>query len=274
MRQILVVFLQARGLPAWLVPDYWFMLTVAIVAGCVMTLVLWRQAGQKASVASDLMFWAIPLLFVGTKVFYFLQFGFPKGLDWWSSGGASFYGGLFGILTAWGLYYLLRPYPLLLFLDSAAPPLAFGLFLGRIGCFLAGCNGGIPSNLPWALQFPRWTPVYYSQIQAGLIAKDADSVLPVHPTQLYESLFGLVAFAALLFLLRRKQWHGQVFFTGMLWYAVYRFATEPLRSDHAGGLHPFEVLSFAQFISLIVGAAALIGLWLIRRRGLLESATA
>lgn len=148
---------------------------------------------------------------------------------------------------------------MLAFLDSVTPALALGLFLGRIGCFLAGCNGGLPTGLPWGVRFPRDTALFPDQLEAGLISPQATLSLPAHPTQLYESLFGLISLFCLVYLLKTRAWLGQVFFSGMLWYSVYRFASEPLRID-AGGMHPFELFTFSQFISLLLGSMAVAAL--------------
>ena len=265
MREVLSAFLGKYGLPVWLVPDYWFMVTLAIISGSLLTLHFWRRSGRSGRVAADLLFWGTLALFVGAKFLFYLQFGFPPSLaDWWGTPGLSLYGGLLGLLTAWGCYYLVRPYPALLFLDCATPALAAGLFVGRIGCFLAGCNGGIACNWPWAVQFPHSTPTFIHHLEAGLVERSDAFSLPAHPTQLYESGFGLIAFALLATLFERKRWHGQVFFTGMLWYAVYRFVTEPLRADDLG-LQPFGIFTFAQFVSLLLAAAALLGLLYLLR---------
>ena len=260
MRKVFVEFLQSKDLPSGWLPDYWLMLTVAIISASLLTIVLWRRRGQPSSLASDLIFWGILGLFVRAKFFFFLQFGFPPSLSgWFSTGGIALYGGLAGVLTALGGRYLLRPYPLAAFLDCAAPALALGLCLGRVGCFLAGCNGGLPSDLPWAVRFPRGTAVFFHQKQAGLVQEFDKLALPAHPTQMYESLFALVAFVLLLILLKHKQWHGLVFLAGILWYAIYRFATEPLRAD-TGGLHPFGILTFSQFVSVVLAVASVGGL--------------
>jgi prolipoprotein diacylglyceryltransferase len=44
--------------------------------------------------------------------------------------------------------------PLLAILAAAAPALAFGHALGRLGCFLVGDDYGKVSALPWAVAFP------------------------------------------------------------------------------------------------------------------------
>jgi phosphatidylglycerol:prolipoprotein diacylglycerol transferase len=72
--------------------------------------------------------------------------------------------------------------------NCAAVPLAAGQALGRIGCFLAGDDYGTPSDLPWAVAFPLGMP---------------PTDVPVHPTQLYEATWLLLA-AVLLWRRRRR----------------------------------------------------------------------
>jgi phosphatidylglycerol:prolipoprotein diacylglycerol transferase len=57
-------------------------------------------------------------------------------------------------------------------LAAAAPALALGQGIGRIGCFLVGDDYGRPTSLPWGVAFPRGLPPTF---------------VPVHPTQLYEA---------------------------------------------------------------------------------------
>jgi phosphatidylglycerol:prolipoprotein diacylglycerol transferase len=264
MRTTLMEALEAKGIPGWLLPDFYFMLTLAIIVGGGLVLLLWKRTGHHNGVASDLIFWGIPCLFFGAKLAYFLQFGFPSDLSgWWSKTGIGLYGGLIGLLISWAVYYVVRPYPVLTFLDCVAPGLALGLFLGRIGCFLAGCNGGLSCELPWAVRFPRNTPLFFHQWQAGLVTEWDKLSLPVHPTQLYESMFGLLALGLLLILFKSRQWEGQVFFTGMLWYSIYRFLTESLRAD-TGGLHPLSVFTFSQFVSLLLAVLSVAALLYLR----------
>ncbi|MGI6558689.1 MAG: prolipoprotein diacylglyceryl transferase [Limnochordia bacterium] len=91
-------------------------------------------------------------------------------------GGLSFQGGLLAGFIV-GVWYTRRNgYSPWVVAEAAAPSLAMGLAITRIGCLLNGCCYGIPADLPWALYSSR--------------AQD----VPRHPTQLYESLFGLAMF--------------------------------------------------------------------------------
>src|SRR5687768_4181980 len=89
-----------------------------------------------------------------------------------SRGGLSWFGGLLGGVGA-GLWTLRRRrIPLLPTLSAAAPALAVGHAIGRVGCFLVGDDYGRPTDLPWGVAFPRGLP---------------PALDPVHPTQLYET---------------------------------------------------------------------------------------
>lgn len=106
-----------------------------------------------------------------------------------SRGGLSWYGGFAGGLGL-GLVAIRRQrQPIVPVLAAAAPALAVGHLLGRIGCFLVGDDYGRPSDLPWAIAFPEGLP---------------PTVVPVHPTQLYEAAaLGVLAWA--LFRWRRNR---------------------------------------------------------------------
>jgi phosphatidylglycerol---prolipoprotein diacylglyceryl transferase len=71
-----------------------------------------------------------------------------------SRGGLSWFGGFLGGVGS-GLWALRRRrIPLIGALAAAAPALAFGHAIGRIGCFLVGDDYGRPTDLPWGVAFP------------------------------------------------------------------------------------------------------------------------
>jgi len=104
-----------------------------------------------------------------------------------SRGGLSWYGGAIGGIGT-GLW-MLRQYgiPLVRGLAAAAPALAIGHAIGRIGCFMVGDDYGRPTDLPWGIAFPLGLP---------------PTAVPVHPTQLYEA-FLLAPLGLLLIRWRR-----------------------------------------------------------------------
>jgi phosphatidylglycerol:prolipoprotein diacylglycerol transferase len=178
-------------------------------------------------------------------------------------GGLAYYGG-FLFSTVFGLYYLRRHrLPMWRVTDLAAYGIPLGLVFGRLGCVLNGCCFGRPTSSFLGLQFPGRGSAWRAQVEAGVIAKSASAALPVHPTQLYESLACLAIFAYLYFWVRpRKRFDGQVFATFLILYAVARSAIEILRADERGVVLGF--LSTSQIISIPLFA---LGLYLFRRLG-------
>ena len=118
-----------------------------------------------------------------------------------------------------------------------AAPVALGMAVGRIGCLLAGCCAGVPTALPWGIDF-------------------GDGV-PRHPTQLYEALFCLCAF---VFLQRaRKTARPGRLLSGFFGaYFVFRFFVEFIRPNPiVAGLTPYQWICAAGVILLFVKACLL-----------------
>jgi phosphatidylglycerol:prolipoprotein diacylglycerol transferase len=160
-----------------------------------------------------------------------------------SRGGLSWFGGFVGGVGA-GLWALRRRrIPIVPALAAAAPALAMGHAIGRIGCFLVGDDYGRPTALPWGIAFPRGLP---------------PTTVPVHPTQIYEAL-GLALLAWILIKWRREGVADGVVFGRYLALAgALRFLIEFVRvNDPVAG-----PLTLAQLFS---AAIIVIGVWFMRR---------
>jgi phosphatidylglycerol:prolipoprotein diacylglycerol transferase len=157
--------------------------------------------------------------------------------------GYVFYGGVVGALGMGYLFTVRAGLPRKgAFGDYAAPGLAIGIFVGRLGCFLAGCCYGAETDVAWAITFP-----------AGHTTGGAH----VHPVQLYDAAFGLVAFAACVWYYPRRRFAGELFGGLVASYAVWRFVTEMFRADGDrgvwfGGLVFEGGVSTSQIVSLAV----------------------
>jgi phosphatidylglycerol:prolipoprotein diacylglycerol transferase len=177
-------------------------------------------------------------------------------------GGLVAYGGFLGGFFAAIFWVRVRQgIALLRFSDGAAPALALGLGLTRIGCYLYGCDFGglLPEDAPGWLEtagtFPHWddntgSPAWMYHVQEEGLAQSAEHSLPVHPTQLYESLAGFTLFGLCLLVWSRRKFHGQVLLTLAMAYGVWRFLIEYVRDDPGRG----EMFGFytSQLISLAI----------------------
>lgn len=138
--------------------------------------------------------------------------------------------------------------------DAAAPGLALGYGLGRVGCFLVGDDFGMPTSLPWGVAFPKGLP---GPTTAGLMRAEYSAEIPweipddqliaVHPTQLYETLAALVIWAIGVQMIRRRAPAGLTTMTVIALMALERFLVEFVRAKDDRLIAGFTL---AQLISL------------------------
>lgn len=243
------------------VPLYGFgtLLVVAFCAGMLLAARRSRRERLDPEVVLDLAAWVLIGGVVGARLFFVAEYWGEKVTTaaevfhvW--DGGIVLYGGLAGGLATLLVGRAFRTFPVLATLDAVAPSVALGVALGRVGCFLNGCCYGHVCDLPWlAVRFPRGSLPWLAERAQGVIPSGARATLPLHPTQLYAALDGLVLFALLsaFYPLRRRD--GEVAGLLMLAYPVTRFWADFLRDDEtpavlgltAGQLTSLVVLAFA-----------------------------
>lgn len=129
------------------------------------------------------------------------------------------------------------------FADAIAPGILLAQAIGRWGNWFNAELFGRPTDLPWALEIPRWArPTGYGEY------------LTFHPTFLYESLWCLLA--ALILLRWSKLLHGgQTFALYVALYCLGRLAFESIRIDPAqlvGGVRINLLVSIAVGLSALV----------------------
>jgi phosphatidylglycerol:prolipoprotein diacylglycerol transferase len=124
--------------------------------------------------------------------------------------GLVYYGGLFLAIPACILLVRRLKLPAGAVADAVGLALPLALGIARVGCFLNGCCGGKPSDLPWAVTFPG-------------------SSTSVHPVQLYEMILDLAAFAFLLLVRKRLRRDWDLFLLSLACYGLIRFMMEFLR---------------------------------------------
>ena len=180
-------------------------------------------------------------------------------------GGLVYYGGLIGASLAVVLYTQIKKFPLWKAADVLAPSVALGYVFGRIGCLMNGCCYGRACDLPWAIRFPQPNdPSTYSGPRPGV---------PLHPTQIYESLLSLVLYAFLAWLYRRKKFDGQVFATYLICYPLVRSFVELFRGDYPEYQRFLGFITPAQALSVAILAAG-IGLFVFLPRRLVPGVEA
>jgi phosphatidylglycerol:prolipoprotein diacylglycerol transferase len=132
--------------------------------------------------------------------------------------GLNLYGGLLLAIGGTWLYCKIKRLSVLEVFDYFAPTLGLGIAVTRIGCFLNGCCYGLPCDLPWGVSFPE-----------GSIPHSVFGHVPLHPAQLYSSLYGLLLFIGLHLLMKRRLFIGQLVAVLFMAEAVFRFVIEYVR---------------------------------------------
>lgn len=232
---------------------YGFLLAVAFVAGLWVANRQARRAGLDPSRITDMAVYVLIGGLVGAKVMLVIvEWSFyvrnPRELLSVIQSGGVFYGGLLGALPVAWWYARRHQLDGWRTADVLVPGVAIGQAIGRLGCFSAGCCYGRPTNVRWGIAFrdPYATRAVGTPLD-----------IPLHPTQLYESFAVALLFLGLLWLARRKRFHGQVTVAYLFAYAVLRFAIEFYRGDAARGTLFGGWVSTSQFIAILVALAAL-----------------
>lgn len=223
--------------------------------------------------ASALVFAAGVGGIVGAKIYYAIL-----NSDWrllFDRSGLVWYGGF--ILGALAVLFTMRRrnLPRWEMADVAAPALALGYAIGRVGCFLVGDDYGRPTDLPWGVAFPVGLPPTTAGDLRDMFGLDIPASVPdsqllrVHPTQLYETGMSLLIWGLGLWLLRRGMRPGMTGLIVLALLAVERFLVELVRAKDDRFFGPFTL---AQMISLAVLALVVVlGWW---RSARLEARTA
>lgn len=246
---------------AWLAVCVWMMRSARRRGEDVGTVALVLAAVYVAAVVAGI---ALPALIDAAKA---LARGDGLRLRW--AGMVSYLGYGAGTLVLFAMLRRrqgLRPGQ---FADLLAAPMGLGLCIGRLGCFLAGCDYGqvAPASVPWAVRFPQGSPAWRGHVSAGWVPRDRAESLPVHPTQIYEALLGL-ALCGLAIWLARTDWAraraGRVFAVFVGCYAAGRVVIENLRGDV--GRAAYGPWSGAQLACGLALLAVAVWLWHGRRR--------
>jgi len=147
-------------------------------------------------------------------------------------GGLTAYGAILGAALGVWIYSKFSKLQFGYFADLVAPAVIVAqAVIGRIGCTINGCCYGVETSLPW-----------------GIIYNHPDSYaprgIPLHPTQLYELIFGLIVFGILFKLRGRFKPDGSLFLIYLGLYSVWRIGIDFLRegTPFLFGLHQAQVI--------------------------------
>lgn len=231
-------------------PSYIIFICLGIIAAFLCYKFLANKTGISASA---FVFYGIAIIVSVLVGFIFARL-FQMLYNYIESGekgtGITFFGGLIGGVATFFVIALIdkkHKRELWKTVNVAAPCIALAHSLGRIGCFFAGCCYGKKTNAFYGVRFVE------------KITQNGEWIYgdPRIPTQLFEAIFLLLLFAALLILILRFK---KLDFAAVVYiysYAIFRFFIEFIRDDPRGafvlGMSPSQLIS----LLMIIGATVL-----------------
>jgi phosphatidylglycerol:prolipoprotein diacylglycerol transferase len=213
----------------------------------------------------SILTWAAVGAIIGARFFYIVTRldEFPNPLGWFRiwEGGLSLLGGIAGAVLAGVPYVMRKRFSVPLMLDSVAPGLALGIFVGRIGDLIIGehLGGETTFALGWrctgAFRDAGAPHPFTGPVPQGCF----DAV--VHQTALYDFLAGGIVFGLLLLLERKPRFDGFFMLAFAVLYGTGRFITDFAREadkDLIGTLTGSQLTSLATIAIVLV--------WVVLRR--------
>ena len=233
------------------IQSFGLMFALAFLAAGALIGVRFRELGKPVDWAYEMGFAALIGGVVGSRLYFLVENWDSVSDDLlgnvFSGSGLVWYGGAIGgalAVLAWAWY---RGFLGLVLLDVAAPALALGYAVGRIGCQLSGDGDyGRAWDGPWAMAYPDGT---------------VPTTEEVHPTPVYETL--AMGFGAwLLWRLRDRFRPGVLFALYLLYAGAERFLVEFVRRNEDTALG----LTTAQLESAAMMLAGVVWILVVRRR--------
>jgi prolipoprotein diacylglyceryl transferase len=208
--------------PRW----YGLLLAVAVVVAVWMTRRRVRASGLDPELVFPVAVCAVVAGFAGARIEHVAgdwseYSGMPANILWIWRGGLGIYGGVLGGMFGAALGCRLVRLPFWTVADCAAPGVALGQAIGRVGNYANQELYGHPSSLPWAIRIDHPLPPYLPG-QA------------FQPTFLYEALWDLAVLGVLVWFVRRTRNRvrpGTVFALYAALYSLGRLWIETIRID-------------------------------------------
>lgn len=249
-------------------PIYWYGILFAsgFLAGMLYFHLRARKLGIHPYDGLDVLLWAVIGGMIGARTYYVVfQWEMYKDnlikVFAFREGGIAMYGGVIGSILAGFIAARVKKAKFLPILDGGLTGLLLAQAIGRWGNFFNSEAFGCNTVQPWGMTSNTISRYLFNMAdtlaQQGVIV---DPTVPVHPTFFYESVWNLLGFLLLAFVLTpRRKYDGQVSLGYMAWYGLGRFFIEGFRTDSLmlGSFRVSQVLALTLFIGSVAMMIAL-----------------
>ena len=207
---------------------YWY--GILIAAGLLLALAFCmrrrKEYGLKEDDVLDTVLWGIPFGILGARLYYVIfymdlykntdgSFNWGRAVAIWD-GGLAIYGAVIAVVIVGVVVSRKRKFPFFALMDLVVMGLMIGQAVGRWGNFMNREAFGVETTLPWRMQ----------------LTTVSGSLVEVHPTFLYESLWNVVGLVLIVLVVSKgRRFDGENTAFYFLWYGIGRFWIEGLRTD-------------------------------------------
>ena len=227
-----------------------------IAIGIIVALLVAERRAKKKGMNADYVYTATFLIaiigFLGGKLMYMIvewKTTIEHPLEMLTGNGFVVYGGIItGLLTAF-VYFRKKKVSFPEYADLLVPCIAIAQGFGRIGCFMAGCCYGRPTDAWFGIVFKN--------------SPFAPNNVKLIPTQLFSSAGDFLIFLLLTLYSKKRKTPGQVTALYFILYSIGRFIIEIFRNDNRGTV---DGLSTAQFTGIFMLIGGLIAFILLQKK--------
>lgn len=203
---------------------------------------------------STLVFWGTLVGIIGGRLLW-LIFSWQEldhvyeAFEIWK-GGLSVLGSILAIITFFSYYLKKNGIPVLQMFDLASIYAPLMHSISRVGCFMAGCCYGLPSNVKWALEYSH----------PDVLVEKKLMHIPLHPTQLYSSTLLFLIFLSMYFVFQNIfKKPGQLTCIYLMLASLERFTVDFYRADREYfNIKLISYFSIQQYLSLAIFLSALL----------------
>ncbi len=231
---------------------YGIFIALGMAVGLWLTVREAKRKGIEVDHIYNAAVWVIPAGIVGARLLHVIDDWPDHAANPWTiigTDGLAIFGALIGGLLALVAYALVHRVSLTRMVDAVAPAVPLAQAIGRIGCFINGCNYGWPTDGTWGVV---WTSPNAM----------APQNVPLQPAQLYELIWDAFVFGLIWKLRTRVRGDGVLFVIYGALYSLGRFFISFLRADNLY----FGELRQAQIIALATIAVSVpLAVWLSGR---------
>ena len=270
--------------PKTIIGNYVTLYGVFIAIGIIVCILLLRFLGKKRGIDKKFMDFVEMNGYISIAVGFFASWIFQAFYDFiktgvfsLSSSGITFIGGLIGgVATFLIIYFIFKKMGKLTgsiveILPIAPSIITIAHAFGRVGCFFAGCCGGLvleegDTFYFLTLKFPIYSYETVNGLFGGTMSVPKAIIGYEHylPTQLYEAIFLFLITGVMVLLLLKKNFKYN-FVVYLFGYGIWRFLIEFIRGDERGEI--IKGLSFpspSQFFSMIMIVGAIPVMFLLK----------